>query len=88
MKHCDDYIDDKTQPECLRVFLDYARSPAHGEFTNKPKPVLFATFADKTVRVNMASRFGDVGIAYNLKLEYGYDVRVPISDLSDFRTTT
>jgi hypothetical protein len=28
-KHCDDYIDDETQPEVLRKFLDYARSPAH-----------------------------------------------------------
>lgn len=24
-KHCDDYIDDPAQPECLRRFLDYAR---------------------------------------------------------------
>lgn len=26
-KHCDNYIDDETQPECLRKFLDYVRSP-------------------------------------------------------------
>ncbi len=24
-RHCDDYIDDPAQPECLRRFLDYAR---------------------------------------------------------------
>jgi hypothetical protein len=24
-RHCDDYIDDPAQPECLRKFLDYAR---------------------------------------------------------------
>lgn len=27
-KHCDDYIDDVTQPECLRRFLDFNRLPA------------------------------------------------------------
>ncbi|TXN47340.1 elongation factor P maturation arginine rhamnosyltransferase EarP [Methylobacterium sp. WL7] len=27
-KHCDEYIDDETQPECLRRFLDYQCRPA------------------------------------------------------------
>ncbi|KQO89456.1 hypothetical protein ASF33_19185 [Methylobacterium sp. Leaf92] len=27
-RHCDDYIDDPAQPECLRRFLDYSRLPA------------------------------------------------------------
>ena len=46
-KHCDEYIEDPAQPECLRKFLDRARSPAHGRFgpgSEKPYPKLFATY--------------------------------------------
>ena len=32
----------------------------------------------------MASRFGDVGITYDLSLENGYDDRVNVEDLDDF----
>jgi len=39
-KHCDDYIDDEEQPQVLRTFLDYARSPAHGATRAEPKPKL------------------------------------------------
>lgn len=83
-RHCDDYIDDQTQPACLRTFLDYARSPAHGAFREGSKPKLFADYAGKRVRVTMASRFGDVGINSKLHEEYGYDKRVPVSELSNF----
>lgn len=82
--HCDDYIDDQTQPECLRKFLDHARSPAHGSGRDGPRPTLFATFNGDPVRVVMASRFGDVGITSNLTAEYGYDRRVAVNLLSDF----
>jgi hypothetical protein len=84
MKHCDDYIDDTTAPECLRAFLDYARSPAHGALRHGPKPKLFATHKGKRVRVTMASRFGDVGITTKLGQEYGYEKRVAVSELSRF----
>lgn len=83
-KHCDDYIDDETQPQCLRAFLDYARSPAHGTFREGEKPRLFADYEGKRVRVVMASRFGDVGITRSLPAEYGYDQRVSVADLTNF----
>lgn len=82
--HCDDYIDDATQPECLRAFLDYARAPAHGSLRGEPKPALFADYSGKRVRVVMASRLGDVGITSHLGREYGYEKRVAVADLSNF----
>jgi len=87
-KHCDDYIDDLTQPECLRKFLDHARSPAHGSLRDEPRPKLFATFKGKRVRVVMASRFGDVGITSKLGAEHGYDRRVGVEELTDFSATS
>jgi hypothetical protein len=87
MKHCDDYIDDPTQPECLRRFLDHARSPDHGSLRDDPRPSLFAKFEGKRVRVTMASRLGDVGITRKLKAEYGYERRVAVDQLSDFGPT-
>ncbi len=83
-RHCDDYIDDRSQPECLRSFLDYVRSPAHGAFREGTAPKLFADHEGKRVRVVMASRFGDVGITSNLRAEHGYEKRVPVEHLSNF----
>lgn len=83
-KHCDDYIDDVSQPECLRTFLDHARSPAHGLFLPGKRPMLFAYHNGKRVRVVMASRFGDVGITDRLGDEHGYQKRVAVADLTDF----
>ena len=85
-RHCDDYIDDHSQPECLRTFLEYARSPGHGVLNAGEKPVLFATHEGERVRVNMASRFGDVGITTVLHAEYGYEKRVSVDCLSEFST--
>ena len=83
-KHCDDYIDDPAAPECLRKFLDHARSPAHGSTRDDPRPALFATYQGKRVRVVMASRLGDVGITTDLAAERGYQCRVAVEDLTDF----
>lgn len=83
-KHCDDYIDDLEQPAALREFLDYARSPAHGANRTGPKPKLFADLRGKRVRINMASRLGDVGYTSKFSDDYGYDGRVLVSDLSNF----
>ncbi len=83
-KHCDDFIDDVEQPKCLRAFLDYARSPAHGMLRDGPRPKLFADYGGKRVRVVMASRFGDVGITSKLSDEHGYDKRVAVDSLSNF----
>jgi hypothetical protein len=83
-EHCDDYINDQTQPACLREFLEYARSPAHGDYLEAAKPRLFATYAGETHRVTMASRFGDVGITRDLDCDYGYERRVLVCELSHF----
>lgn len=102
MKHCDDYIRDKTQPRCLRKWLLYKRIPAYWQMKywkdSWGVPTLFATNShpldDKLsymnghrVRVNMASRFGDVGITASLTRENGYDARVYLSNLKDFSET-
>lgn len=86
-RHCDDYIDDPEAPECLRKFLDYARSPAHGAFRDDPKPELYARWLGGRVRVTMASRLGDVGFNFALDRERGYEKRVAVEDLTDFSAT-
>ena len=87
-KHCDDYIGDENQPQCLRRFLRWKRWPALYQCRAKSlgfkTPQLFACYKGKRVKVNMASRFGDVGITYDLSLENGYDNRVNVEDLGDF----
>lgn len=95
-KHVDEFIDDEAQPECLRVFLERARSPAHGRFgpgSEKPYPKLFATYTGQPwqgvnpgdrVRVTMASRMGDVGCTKNMDADHGYQLRCPVDSLTDF----
>lgn len=87
MRHCDEYIDDMTQPECLRAYLARARSPAHGHMSDAPYPALFADHEGKRVRVVMASRFGDVGITEDLNAERGYSQRVYVESLTNFSAT-
>lgn len=82
--HCDDVIEDKSYPEVLRKFLDYARSPAHGAGREGRKPVCWATYKGQPVRLCMASRFGDVGIN-TTGADTGYAARVNIAELTDFR---
>ena len=83
-KHCDAYIDDPAAPAPLRKFLDFARAPAHGQLLPKPHPRLFADHEGRRVRVTMASRLGDVGITTDLGAEFGYECRVPVSQLDNF----
>lgn len=87
-KHCDEYIDDKTQPLCLRRFLRYHRWPASYEIKAEKievkRPKLFAKHEDKVVQVVMASRMGDVGITENLEIKNGYTRRVYVEKLSGF----
>ena len=91
--HVDEFIDDKAQPECLRVFLDRARSPGHGMHSKEPYPKLFATYIGEDwrgytkgdrVRVTMASRMGDVGVTKNMSQDFGYEIRCPVDYLTDF----
>lgn len=86
-RHCDEYIDDPTSPEPLRKYLDRARQPAHGMTSSEPYPRLFAEYKGRTVRVVMASRLGDVGITTDLEADLGYQTRVAVSDLANFRET-
>lgn len=86
-RHCDDYIDDHTQPDCLRWFLLVNRLPAATNpvvLKYAKNPVLFATYEGKRYRVTMASRMGDVGISLDFGRDYGYEKRVPVDLLSDF----
>jgi hypothetical protein len=84
-RHCDEWADDETSPEPLRNFLNWARLPGHGLNEPKPHPELYADYEGKTIRVVMASRFGDVGISYHLDQELGYVTRVPVEMLTNFR---
>lgn len=83
-KHCDDYIDDETQPECLRKFLDRAREPGHGHLNAEPFPELYADFEGKRVRVTMASRLGSIGWTENLTQDIGYSNRGWVEQLTNF----
>lgn len=96
-RHCDDFINDRTQPKPLRRFLRWYRWPAVWEcrardFWNRKGwaiPTLFALYkgpggAKRRVRVVMASRLGDVGITKNLGAENGYWKRVSVESLTDF----
>lgn len=47
-RHCDDYIEDPTQPECLRRFLDYHRLPASAKYPT----------TDKAFNAEMEERLG------------------------------
>jgi len=92
-RHCDSYIEDPAAPEALRVFLAWARSPAHGLLLPPPHPKLFATVASdgnsltgKRVRVVMASRFGYVGIHADHNADHGYQSTAHVADLTDFGT--
>jgi len=90
-KHCDDYIDDETQPKCLRRYLRWHRWPAIYQFKAAmwkfKEPKLFADFEGKRVQLVMASRFGDVGITEDLKCYRGYNNRVMIDQLTNFSET-
>lgn len=82
-RHCDDYIDDEAAPRPLRVFLERARSPAHGMLSKEPYPTLYADHDGRRVRVTMASRLGDVGITEDLTSEQ-YQTRVIVASLTNF----
>jgi hypothetical protein len=83
--HCDDIWTEGRVPQIVLDFLDVARSPAHG--FGKECKTLYATLDGKPCRVNLASRFGDVGVSFDLKKPYGYDKRVFIPELSNFTET-
>ncbi len=91
-RHCDEYIDDETQPKALRDALAYYRLPASEKYPmNGPAPVqplLYASYGGRPVQVVFASRMGDVGITNDLDPGGGgYTIRVMVGMLTDFRVT-
>lgn len=75
MTHCDDYIDDETQPECLRAFLRFNRAPAieqHGE-----PPALYANLREAaTGRSYLGYWNGNEPAMQEVPLSAGQRVRV------------
>ena len=90
-RHCDEYINDFQAPMPLRWFLYVNRVPAVDKAlmlqNGVKEPALFADYNGKKVRVVMASRLGDVGITNKLDSDSGYQSRVPVERLSNFRST-
>ncbi|MDD2819144.1 MAG: hypothetical protein PHN51_10195 [Candidatus Nanopelagicales bacterium] len=88
----DDWIDEvcpTDPPEELyaKFVLTHMRMPAvlqtaFREFTKLY--ILYGKYSGKPVRVNVASRLGDIGVTFDLKRETGYDVRVMVSDITDW----
>lgn len=89
--HCDEYVDSPSANPSLRWFLFIERLPAVLKCLVRergiPEPRLFADYRGARVRVVMASRFGDVGITYDLAADRGYSARVAVQDLSNFAET-
>ncbi len=81
---------DFTAPSCLRFFLLVNRLPAIDGYLCREfgvRPRLYADYRGERVRVTMASRLGDVGVACRLDTEDGYDARAWIEDLTNFGDT-
>ena len=63
----------------IRWWNGHYRKKGVPEFTYEVLP------AGSTVKIVMASRFGDVGITPRLDEEYGYQARVTLDDLTNLR---
>ena len=88
-RHCDEYAHMFTEPSCLAWYIFYHRLPAGIKplvlkHTKIEEPKLWAKYNGEWISVTMASRFGDLGISYDLNAEYGYKTRVNVEDLTDF----
>ncbi|MGE5512452.1 MAG: hypothetical protein ACM31O_14485 [Bacteroidota bacterium] len=57
------------------------------ERKGKPKFTEEVIPAGTTVKIVMASRFGDVGITTNLDAEHGYSARIFLDDLTNLRAS-
>lgn len=88
--HCDRYIGTCREPDCLQWWLLINRLPATEKMLAHRmgvSPSLYADYRGKRVRCTMASRFGDIGITFDLKRECGYTKRVAVKELSNFSPT-
>lgn len=91
-EHCDNYIWRLSAPTPLRFWLLINRLPALERIMAREAgcdPQCYATYKDgdmhRIVRLTMASRMGDIGISYDLRRSMGYDKRVMVASLTDFR---
>lgn len=88
MTHCDDYIDDATQPECLRAFLRFKRAPAIEQ--NGKAPTLFAKIKEQAMgRFYLGHWVGNEPAMQEIVIEAGQRVRVVMaSRFGDVGITT
>jgi hypothetical protein len=84
--HCDDILESSEAPGCVLDFLNIVRS--HNENTMLQPPDLYAVYNGIPCRVTTASKYGDVGICFDLKQTQGYDKRVLLIELTDFKTSS
>jgi hypothetical protein len=87
VQHCDDYAESLFGNPAARWFIFVERLPASLRLLARPhiaEPKLFADYQGRRVRVVMASRFGDLGITYDLTADQGYELRVAVGDLENF----
>lgn len=86
-RHCDRYDGDFSEPDCLRWWVLMNRLPAVAKMLAREMiewPNCYAKHDGRWCRLVIASRFGDVGITYELDSEQ-YKVRVALDQLTDFQ---
>jgi len=78
MKHCDEFIEDKTQPECLRKYLEYNRRPAIKKMLKESdEPALFASLKeDREGSVYLGTWTGKNPDMQSVHMKAGSRVRV------------
>lgn len=85
--HIDDFIDDFRQDAYTRWMFLHFRLPADQQAAFRPfiqDRKLFCTYEGKRYRVTGASRLGDVWLTTDFKRDHGYDMRVLVSDCSEW----
>ena len=92
MLHIDDWLDTPSEdPEIIlaKEFLEYCRRPAMDKEDSwlRANP-LFCTYKEERWKVLGASRMGDVWLTKHFDRIYGYDIRIYISECSNFSKTS
>ena len=91
MPHVDEWLDMPAANDAERMaktFLEHARRPAiekdHKWLAEHP---LFCTYQGVRFRCTGASRLGDAWLADDFKREFGYDLRVEVTECSEWSET-
>lgn len=76
--HCDDLIDDESQPACLRAYLEYNRRPAIDKnLSEAEEPTLFATLKTDTYGESYLGHWHSKGpVMQPMPMKAGQIVRV------------